>query len=316
MNMDFKYIYYRYIDAITNRILEKLLKKKIVKNIYGSKHVISKELCNDLIAEAINKAQPYMVARYGSTEMLAICGYLDKTNNLKREIPQSTIDQMERWSGFFPKEKKLIERFAEMMIDHSCSVDMLGIWNQMDPYMLERYARNASICKLSAIEPWYTPKTPWTAALKEKKVLVIHPFSETIHSQYEKRELLFPGTEILPLFELHTIKAVQTLAGEPDERFSNWFEALDWMFDEAMKVDFDVAILGCGAYGFPLAARLKRAGKIAIHMGGAVQLLFGIKGKRWDNHPIISQFYNDNWVRPNSSEKPKGANKVESGCYW
>ena len=27
--------------------------------------------------------------------------------------------------------------------------------------------------------------------------------------------------------------------------------------------------LGCGAYGFPLAAHVKRMGKKAIHMGGS-----------------------------------------------
>jgi hypothetical protein len=62
--------------------------------------------------------------------------------------------------------------------------------------------------------------------------------------------------------------------------------------------DFDVAIIGCGAYGFPLAAHLKRLGKKAIYMGGATQLLFGIKGKRWDNYRLISNFFNEHWVRP------------------
>ena len=55
--------------------------------------------------------------------------------------------------------------------------------------------------------------------------------------------------------------------------------ALNYMFDEAMKKNFDVAIIGCGAYGFPLAAKLKQAGKIVIHLGGATQLLFGIIGR-------------------------------------
>lgn len=48
-------------------------------------------------------------------------------------------------------------------------------------------------------------------------------------------------------------------------------------------VDYDIVLLGCGAYGFPLAAYAKRRGKQAIHMGGSLQLLFGIKGKRWED---------------------------------
>jgi threonine dehydrogenase-like Zn-dependent dehydrogenase len=39
------------------------------------------------------------------------------------------------------------------------------------------------------------------------------------------------------------------------------------MIDEIGKIDFDVAILGCGAYGLPLAAAIKGMGKQAIHLG-------------------------------------------------
>ena len=76
-------------------------------------------------------------------------------------------------------------------------------------------------------EPWSSPEKPWSAALKGKKVLVIHPFKETIERQYKRREEIFPGTDILPEFELITLKAVQTVAGEKDNRFSTWFDALE-----------------------------------------------------------------------------------------
>ena len=68
--------------------------------------------------------------------------------------------------------------------------------------------------------------------------------------------------------------------------------------------------------GFPLAAKLKKAGKKAIHMGGVLQVLFGIKGASWDNDPVVSSLYNEYWVRPSDSEKPKSFGTVEGGCYW
>ena len=46
------------------------------------------------------------------------------------------------------------------------------------------------------------------------------------------------------------------------------------------------------------------------------QLLFGIKGKRWDDHPIISKLYNSAWVRPAESETPPSKSVVEGGSYW
>jgi hypothetical protein len=151
--------------------------------------------------------------------------------------------------------------------------------------------------------------------LQGKKVLVIHPFEKSIQQQFFKRKLLFTDPHILPDFELLTIKAVQTLA-EEKSKFRNWFEALEHMKNQMDVVDYDVAIIGCGAYGLSLGAHAKRMGKQAIHMGGATQILFGIKGARWDNHPIISKLYNEHWVRPLDDETPGKKNAVEDGCYW
>jgi hypothetical protein len=93
------------------------------------------------------------------------------------------------------------------------------------------------------------------------------------------------------------------------------------MKSEINKQDYDVCLIGCGAYGFPLAAHVKRMGKKAIHMGGSLQLLFGIKGKRWENsnyNPIYnySKLMNEHWVYPGEEEKPQNAASVEGGCYW
>jgi hypothetical protein len=88
------------------------------------------------------------------------------------------------------------------------------------------------------------------------------------------------------------------------------------MEQRALQTNCEVVIVGCGAYGFPLAARLKAAAKQVIHLGGATQILFGIRGRRWDQHPQISCFYNPAWVRPAPGERPAGAEGVEAACYW
>jgi hypothetical protein len=55
-------------------------------------------------------------------------------------------------------------------------------------------------------------------------------------------------------------------------------------------------------------------GRQAIQTGGTTQLLFGLMGKRWENHPLIKPFQNANWIRP--TEKPNGAEKIKPGGYW
>lgn len=89
------------------------------------------------------------------------------------------------------------------------------------------------------------------------------------------------------------------------------------MKDEISKLDFDIALIGCGAYGMCLAAHVKRMGKQAVHLAGWTQMLFGVYGERWiKDQPKYSKYINDYWIRPLESEKPKGAEKVENGCYW
>ena len=258
-----------------------------------------------------------MVARYGSVELAIMKWRVAQKLGLKKEIDNANMHNICNNAGFFPKDQKLVSQFADLMLEVSKEVDLLGCFYwRMEDYIIKNFASQAELVRGRGLEPWYVD-IPWTRGLKGKKVLIIHPFEETIINQYKKREKIFQNKDMLPEFELKTLKAVQTIAGEKDERFNTWFEALDYMFNQAMNIDFDVAIIGCGAYGFPLAAKLKQAGKQAIHLGGATQYLFGIKAKREEiGKTFISSLFNDSWVRPSEKEKPKNAERVEGGCYW
>ena len=86
---------------------------------------------------------------------------------------------------------------------------------------------------------------------------MIHPFAELIEAQYARRSDLFDNKDVLPDFELRTVKAVQSLGGD-NQGFKDWFDALEWMKREIGKADFDICLIGCGAYGFPLAAHVKK----------------------------------------------------------
>lgn len=123
--------------------------------------------------------------------------------------------------------------------------------------------------------------------------------------------------DTLPEFgSLKIIKAIQSIGGK-DNGFASWFDALKFMEDQIDATDYEVALIGCGAYGMPLAAHCKKMGKKAIHLGGALQLLFGIKGNRWETEQkIYMKFYNEHWVRPLDNERPPSALNVENACYW
>jgi hypothetical protein len=305
----------------------KLFRKKTDVTSYVSKVAHSGQNASDLIHRLISAGRPAMIARFGSVEMECVTTYYLRRKNsfLKncRNYIKGKSDlfwwnneirkQMFNNAGFFPVDNKNLDHFSELMLDDINELDVLGCWLEREKY-LKNELKNKIIVPLKDIEPYYHQR-PWTSALKGKKVLVIHPYERSILSQYQKRKLLFTNKDILPEFELTAIRSVQSISGNKTE-FNTWLDALDHMKKQIDHADFDVAIIGCGAYGFPLAAHVKRKGKIAIHLGGATQILFGIKGKRWEEIDFFMQLFNKHWVRPLAEETPENSSGVESGCYW
>ena len=316
-----RYIYTRYFVRLKDQRLECLQ---------------DPDEASKLIFNALSSDKPCMIARFGGFELSALVNYKGVKSGKKNIFKyikgeendwwwnDSLIKHMHTNAGFFQPTIDKISQFCELMFRDTTYVDILGSWmpqeNKLHTYL------NASKIHLRLLEPFWC-KTPWTKVLEGKKILVVHPFSDTIVSQYEHRKLLFENQDVLPHFKsLQVIQAVQSL-GEGDTRFKDWFEALDFMKKEIDKHDYDVCLIGAGAYGFPLAAHVKRSGKKAVHLGGALQLLFGIKGKRWEDpnygvkewgipYGSYNNLINKYWVRPGNDLKPKNADQVEGACYW
>lgn len=257
---------------------------------------------------------PCMISRFGSTELqtLFYCKYYPLSFPLKKR----TFYNIQYASGFFPVSYSNLRKFADLYKNDVKELDLLVSW-RIEELFFKDWLLNIPEIKKSSLDSFYLQENPWTNSLRGRHVLVVHPFAETIESQYRnKRELLFANKNVLPEFgSLQTVKAVQSIAGNP-VAFNSWFDALDYMKREIDKIDFDIALLGCGAYAFPLAAHIKRMGRKAVHMGGILQFLFGIKSVRYEENPLTSKYINENFVYPNENDKPQNASIVEGGCYW
>ena len=92
------------------------------------------------------------------------------------------------------------------------------------------------------------------------------------------------------------------------------------MCNDIKKIDFDIALLGCGGYGLPLSDFIyTKMKKSAVYVGGGIQLLFGIMGKRWDGNEMWKKIIDESdskFVRPSKDEQIKNSNIVENSCYW
>ena len=302
---------------VSRKVLKKLklYKKKQQTRRYG-RSLLSLDNIQECIIQKIMSGQPFMAARIGGVEGKACLADIGVKLKMKKKIPTKSIEKLCLNAGFFPAEEKAVMEFSSLMLDKLKSIDFLGSMKlNPEEYLVRKYIpKHACLTEIGNLEPYYADN-PWTQALQGKKVLVIHPFVDTIVKQYEKRSLLFEDKRILPEFDLKTLKAVQSIAGTQTE-YNDWFDALNWMYQKAMEIDFDIALIGCGAYGLPLAAKIKESGKQAIHLGGAVQILFGIKGERWNSVPEVRKLFNEHWVHPATDEIPEKAELVEGGCYW
>lgn len=306
---------YYQAESFVYRVSDHMPKRFYTRDHYGNRKILTGLSAINTIIEKFEGNEPFMVGRYGTSEGRALIEY----HQIKLGLRKNYMPRTKRFlccnAGFFPDDNVSIDRWGELMTEISSECDIMGVMNYYcEGWAVENLCPKAILVPNSCVA---SGKEGYTHCLENKKVLVIHPLNETIEKQYyNKRSLIYPESNALPEFDLQTIKAVNTQADEVDNRFSTWFDALDYMTQEVARKDFDVALIGCGAYGFPLAARIKQMGKTAIHMGGAVQTLFGIKSLRGDNNASINKMYNDAWVYPDEKDRPKGFEKIEGGCYW
>lgn len=325
------------------RILRKCFRYFTKKTFLPPECDCNRQSSNDMIFELLSSGKPCMIARFGTTEINCINNYL--TVNSPKSYLNKYLDfitdnthtpwwntehfhTMSIYSGIFPESRDIAERFSKRYLQDIPEVDLLACHQYYEKFMPLKH--DIKRVQLEMLYPFFVER-PWTRILKGKKVLVIHPFEESIKRQYSKRIHLFDNPNILPEFELITMKAVQTVAGNKSE-FNDWFEALTHMENTISGIDFDIAIIGCGAYGLPLAAHVKRMGKQAIHLAGGTQLLFGIIGNRWTDtykkmgvwhyRPSVdinidyTPLFNEHWIYPLSEDTPKNTQVVEGACYW
>lgn len=164
----------------------------------------------------------------------------------------------------------------------------------------------------------YIHSNPWTQALKGKRILIVSSFEESIREQIPNRCKLYDGVDLFPDCEFIVIKPPMThgseFSREFDEELNDFYIKLD-----KLKDSYDVALLSCGGYGNIISNHIfTEHNKSAIYMGGTLQMLFGILGRRWlvERPEVIRLYLNEFWTRTKDCEKPKGHEKIEGGCYW
>ena len=281
------------------------------------------------IEKALQKKQGALIGRNGTIELETLFFKLYSAAP-NQSYPSHLSRRMEYHAGIWPPSNSFLDKWVFQMIEAIRVSDVL-VAGWYEPFkireseFLNKTNLHAPRIPLRSLEPYYVPpEKRWTQLLGGQRVAVLSSFAETMAEQIDKRDDIWPvcpesllpsDTEWVFLKTGYAPVLSQGIADWPSH-ISDWSEAVAHLVQEVVESKASIALIGCGGLGMVLAAELKKKGIIAIVVGGAIQVLFGIKGMRWQTHSVISHFWNDAWVWPKESETPRGASLIENACYW
>lgn len=280
------------------------------------------------ISDLLRSPQPCAMGKIGTTELMGL-EYLFRWIQLPYPPAASwrrPAKRLHDCSGLFPVRKDIYLLWADAYRQALAQMDLIAQWQTGGTYLsvvedriLHRYAPQTLRAHRNFIHPLHPPPS-WLADLVRLRWLVIHPFEKTIRSQLPwLAELGVYPEKAIPFLEERArntiILASPQFSYMAPTRHRDWGHALDEMkvAMDLQKDSFDIALIGAGAWSLPLAAHAKRLGRKAIHLGGTTQLLFGIRGGRFDQWGFD---YHQRWIRPLPEETPEKCRLMEGGAYW
>jgi hypothetical protein len=278
------------------------------------------------IKHALTKGEGLLVGRFGTIEFE---GVYWTTTWPESVWPEGRRAMLERNAGVFSSDMDSVRGWASEYGAAIRASDILAVgWHapivKSESELLLRWGWHGKKVALRSLEPYYVNKeNRWSSVIKDEHICVVTSFAESASLQVQKGEhvvwdknagYLWPKQ--ISFVKTGYAPALAHGRAGWEESPESWKEAVEYTVGEVLKSDARVVFIGCGGLGMIIGARLKAAGKICIVMGGATQVLFGIKGHRWETHPVISTFWGKEWIWPSIEETPRGAGGVEDACYW
>ena len=278
------------------------------------------EICK-AIQDALDDNNGALIGRNGTIELSMM---------IQDGVDFGSAQILERNAGIFPvAQQHIFYKWRDASIRATKSADVIAAgWYEplrdAEATAFDNWQVKAVQVPLRSLEPYYVePQEQWTRLLSGHRVVVVTSFTETAKSQIQKGpEKLWNKRGVLPndvdwcWIQTGHPRSIAKGQNEWPPHIHSSLQAADYIVSEVVNSGARFALIGCGGIGMVIGKMLKDRGIIAIVLGGAIQVLFGIKGQRWQSHEQISKFWNDDWVWPSEKETPGGAAAIENGCYW
>ena len=287
----------------------------------------------DYILSKITKGERFVIPRIAGIENnIAWKGDIVYKS---QEVSQETMDYFNKFAyllknnaGIYMRNVKEIIEYSQKYVKAFDNCEIYTGWEkngnvyphiaESHDFITEKYHKKRITWAFALDVYHYIYNTPWTHALRGKRVLIISTFADSINDKIPIREKLYNGVDLFPDCTISTIKPPQTQGGfESADYFGVHLDKFTAELD-AIKDTYDVALVSCGGYGNLVCNHIFESGKSAIYVGGVLQMYFGVLGSRWfrERPDILRLFMNEHWSRPKETEKPPNHQNIEGSCYW
>ncbi len=302
----------------------RLLKKEARVESNEGRPILDAAAGNAFLRDRVAAARPTAAVKIGDTELEVLVKYKrfesDPDQFFKSISEGHELELLYINTGVFPKRQDIVVRWADVYLEALAKTDLLAVWhNTGERELVAERAPQATLTGIEALEPYYH-KAPWTQALEGRRVTVVTPFADSIshqHARYGGKDLFPDDPTVLPDFELRVVRSPFSAGLQPPVH-PDWHTALEDLQEQIAATELDVCLVGAGAWSVPLCAFVREnLQRPAVHLGGALQILFGIRGKRWEQgHEFFDRLFTDKWIRPLTHERPRRNWKQDGGAYW
>lgn len=229
--------------------------------------------------------------------------------------------------GLFPSTQEAMLSYAQLHAQATGELDFLGlVGGRLEADLLDRLQPKGQTISLLELEPnrsvpdqsehCYLPE------LRGKRVLIVSSIAEllcqratqaTFEAVWAKSgKAWFAPAQVLPMpfpycYDVHT-----------QQRFGRSEHLLEWIVEQIDPARFDLALIAGSSLGIPIAAAIKGMNRSAIALGGALQVLFGVGGRRWWKDPHWREHHiTPAWISVPADQVPQVAGGyVDGGAYW
>lgn len=298
------------------RRLRRLPQRLRARRFHAAHPVLTAAGAGDAIARRIAAGTPSAIGKIGNSELRVLVRWWRAARQGREaRFPGWLREEAMVGPGVFPADDAFLSAFAAFWLERLRAVDLLAVWHKPgEAEIVRAHCPAAEFADFAALEP-YRLERPWTRVLAGRRVAVVTPFPRTVLAQYARRRAVWGEAGVLPDMDLRVVEVPVSPALVPP-RHADWFALYAEVAGRLEREPFDVALIGAGALSIPLCAHAKALGRIGIHTGGATQVLFGIRGRRFEAEAHIAPLMNAHWIRPLPEETPERCALVENAAYW